>query len=56
MTKAVEIVRKPSSSVTSYVAVEPKAWNDRMALILNAEDPQAICARMHTAAAPTESL
>ena len=30
MTKAVDIVRKPSSSVTPYVAVEPKAWTDRI--------------------------
>ena len=29
MTKAVDIVRKPSS-VTPYVAVEPKAWTDRI--------------------------
>ena len=30
MTKAVDIVKKPSSSVTPYVAVEPKAWTDRI--------------------------
>ena len=30
MTKAVDIVQKPSSSVTPYVAVEPKAWTDRI--------------------------
>ena len=30
MTKAVDIAQKPSSSVTPYVAVEPKAWTDRI--------------------------
>jgi len=30
MTKAVDIVQKPSSSVRPYVAVEPKAWTDRI--------------------------
>ena len=30
MTKAVDIVRKPSSSATPYVPVEPKAWTDRI--------------------------
>ena len=30
MTKAVDIVRKPSSSVTPYAAIEPKAWTDRI--------------------------
>jgi membrane fusion protein, type I secretion system len=30
MTKAVDIVRKPSASATPYVPVEPKAWTDRI--------------------------
>jgi hypothetical protein len=30
MTKAADIVRKPSSSVMPYVPVEPKAWTDRI--------------------------
>jgi phosphotransferase system enzyme I (PtsI) len=40
-----------SSIKKRILRVDTKAWSERVDLIVNAEDPQAICARMHTAAA-----
>jgi phosphotransferase system enzyme I (PtsI) len=35
--------------------VDSTVWSGRVDMIIQAEDPQSICARMHTAAAPSDS-
>jgi phosphotransferase system enzyme I (PtsI) len=44
-----------SSIKKRILRIDSTVWRSRIDMIVQADDPQAICARMHTAAAPSES-